>query len=244
MATDAVVKKIAKDFKVNVNSDSTIRSLLKKKMKGTANYVDADKYAIATAKALSKALADNLIDETLSTADYRAIVAEALPGGLKATQSTVNSYAEAAQRVLNKNAKINLKVVVPKIDSEAIATTTAKAVKAAAYSEISGAVTQDSMSFAQNVAVKMMKDNASFQHNVGYDITVIRQYDDVGLHRGTKYAEQCDWCLEREGTWSYDDALANGVFARHPGCGCTIIYNAEKGPQLQTDWTSNTWENL
>lgn len=244
MATDAVVKKIARDFNANINSDATIRKLLKKKMNSTVTYLDADKYAIATAKALGKALADNLIDETLSTADYRAIVAEALPDGLKATRSTVNYFTESAQRALNKSAKINLKVVMPAIDTEAITTTTAKALKATAYSEVSGVVTQDSMSFAQNVAVKMMKENANFQHNVGYDIKVIRQYDDVGLHRGTKYAEQCDWCLEREGTWDYDAALENGVFARHPGCSCTIVYHADKGPQLQTNWQNNVWENL
>lgn len=241
MATDAVVKKIAKDFKVNINSNATIRALQKKKLKGTATYLDADKYAIATAKALSKALADNLVDETLSTAEYRAIVAEALPDGLMATQSTVSKYAEAAQLRLNKNAKINLKVVVPKVDGEAIASTTAKAVTATAYSDVAGVVNQDNMNFAQNVATKMMKDNAGFQNNVGYTVTVERIYDDVGIHNRS---EPCEWCIEKEGIWNYEDALTNGVFERHPGCGCTIIYHSEKGPQLQTDWTTNKWENI
>ena len=84
-------------------------------------------------------------------------------------------------------------------------------------------------------------DNATFQNNVGYTVTVERIYDEVGVHNRK---DACEWCLEREGTWEYQDALAQGVFARHPGCGCTIIYYAEKGPQLQTDWTTNQWENL
>ena len=241
MATDAIVQKIARDFRANVNSNTAIRPLQKKLLKGKATYDDADRYAIETAKALGKALSDNLVDDALSTAEYRVVIAEVLPAGLNATYDTVKEYAQVVQRGLNERAKITLKAVVPAVDSEAIVATTAKAVRATAYSEISGAVNQDAMAFAQNVAVRSMVDNATFQNNVGYTVTVERIYDEVGVHNRK---DACEWCLEKEGTWEYQDALEQGVFARHPGCGCTIIYHAEKGPQLQTEWEHNVWENL
>ena len=241
MATDAIVKKIAKDFKVNINSSTAIRPLQKKLLKGTATYKDANKYAIETSKALGKALADNLIDDTLSAAEYRAVISEVLPAGLSATYDTVKEYSAVVQRGLNERAKINLDVVMPKIDAKAVTATTAKAVTAGAYIEVAGVVDQDTMNFAQNVTSRVMRDNATFQNNVGYTVTVERIYDDIGVHNRK---DPCQWCIEKEGTWSYDEANDKGIFARHPGCECTIIYHSEKGPQLQTDWRHNEWEYI
>ena len=61
--------------------------------------------------------------------------------------------------------------------------------------------------------------NAKARDGLGIKQYVVREYDGVGLNNGK---EPCQWCLQREGTWSYDDALSNGVFERHEGCGCTI----------------------
>ena len=239
--TDDVIKKIAKDFKANLNGNTEVRPLIKKMLKGTATYNDADKYALETAKALGKALSDNLQWGALSEVEYQTVISQVLPAGLESTYESVSNYAGAVQRGLNERYDIKLKVLKTKINAEDILNITKKAKKATAYTEVAGAVNQDTMSFAQNVAVNTMKDNADFQNNVGYTVTVERIYDDVGLHNRK---EPCQWCIEKEGVWEYADALANGVFARHPGCGCTIIYHAEKGPQLQTDWTSNQWEDL
>lgn len=244
MATDAIVKKIARDFRANVNGSTNIRSLQKKLRDGVATYKDANKYAMEISKALDKALAANLTDGALTAAEYKAVVAEALPSGLEATYGTVSDYTKEVQLIQNKKAGINLKAVVTKNDGTAIATTTQNAVKAADYSEASGAIKQDTMQFAQNITIRMMRDNAGFLKNVGYDIKVERIYDDVGLRRGTKYAEPCEFCINRAGEFDYDTAIRKEVFARHPGCGCTIIYNAEKGPQLQTGWNRNEWESL
>lgn len=236
-----VVKKIASDFRVNVRSNTTIRSLQKKMIKGTATYNDADRYALETATALGKALQGNLGVDTLSGAEYKAIISQVLPAGLESTYDSVSLYAQTVQKGLNERAKLGLKVVVPDIDTEDIVAITKKAAAASAYSEVAGAINQDAMNFAQNVGTNMMKENARFQNNVGLTVTVERTYDEIGVHNRK---DPCEWCLEKEGVWDYPDALANGVFERHPGCGCIIIYHSEKGPQLQTDWTVNQWEYL
>lgn len=241
MATDAIVQKIARDFRANINSNTNIRSLQKKLRNNSATYKDANKYAMEVSKSLNNALATNLADDVLTTAEYRAVIAEVLPSGLEATYGTVSNYTKNVQIILNKKAEINLKAIVSKIDGGAITLTTKNAVQAAAYSEASGIINHDTMNFAQNITARMMKDNAGFQKNVGYTVKVERIYDDVGLH---KKGDECEFCTQREGEFDYDTALERGVFARHPGCGCTIIYHAEKGPQLQTEWEHNVWENL
>ncbi len=239
--TDEMIKKIAKDFKANVNGNTSIRPLQKKMLKGTATYSDADRYAIETAKALGKALADNLRYGALNPDEYKVVISQVLPSGLESTYNQVSEYAEVVQRGVNDYNDIRLGVVKPKKDTTKIAAITKKAAQADDYTEVAAAVNQDTMNFAQNVATKTMKDNATFQNNVGYTVTVERIYDDVGVHNRK---EPCQWCLDREGIWEYSDALNNGVFERHPGCGCVIIYHAEKGPQIQTNWQSNQWENI
>lgn len=231
--TAEVIAKIAKDFKVNINSNTAIRPLQKKLIDETATYLDADKYALEVAKGLGKALSDNLQWGALSEDEYREVISQVLPAGLESTYETVSDYAGAVQRGLNERYEIKLKVLKPNINAEDILNITSKAKTAKQYDEVSGTVNQDAMNFAQNVATKMMKENAGFQKNVGYEIRVVRKYDDRGLHRGTKYAEPCQWCLDREGEWDYDSAQSFGVFERHPGCECLIIYKAKKGWQLQ-----------
>ena len=89
-------------------------------------------------------------------------------------------------------------------------------------------------------ALETEKENARLRNELGLETTVVRVYDGVGLKGGK---EPCEWCISREGVYSYEDAVANGVFERHPGCGCTIEYHTSKGVQTQTDWTTNTWES-
>ena len=241
MATDAIVNKIARDFKANINGNTKIRSLQKKLRNSTATYKDANKYAMEVSTALNNALAANLADDALTVAEYRAVVSEVLPSGLEATYGTVSNYTKEVQTILNKKAGINLKALVSKVDAGAINLTTKNAVQAAAYSEAAGVINHDTMNFAQNITARMMKDNAGFQKNVGYDVQITRIYDDIGLRNRTI---ECEFCTQRAGEFDYDTALEQGVFARHPGCQCTIIYNVNKGPELQTEWEHNVWDNL
>ncbi len=241
LTREEIVKNIAKDFRVGIKGNPKIRPLQKKLIDGVATYTDADIYAMETAKSLGKALADNLRYGALTPEEYKSVVSEVLPAGLESTYNTVSDYAASVQRGINDYNDIKLGVIKPKMDKAGAAKITKKAMAADDYEAVAGAVNVESQNFAQNVATKMMKDNAGFQQNVGYNITVERKYDDVGVHNRK---DPCQWCLDKEGVWEYGDALANGVFERHPGCGCTIIYYSKKGPQIQTDWRSNTWENL
>lgn len=73
--------------------------------------------------------------------------------------------------------------------------------------------------------------NARFQSRAGCEVTVTRIYDHVGLRNGKK---SCYWCLARTGKdVPYKEAVARGMFERHEGCHCTIIYHSEKGTTVQ-----------
>ena len=91
------------------------------------------------------------------------------------------------------------------------------------------------------VADDCMKTNAENAQNVGLEVTVTRRYDGVGLDGG----RVCQWCLDRCGeNVPYQEAVSQGMFERHPGCGCELDYITERGIQRQTDWKTNTWSDF
>lgn len=71
--------------------------------------------------------------------------------------------------------------------------------------------------------------NAEVNAEMGLETRITRTYGDVGLHAGTPYAQDCEWCLARCGEWTnVEEAKAAGVFERHPGCQCTVDYKVGK----------------
>ena len=65
--------------------------------------------------------------------------------------------------------------------------------------------------------------NAQAADSAGLETKVTRTYDGVGLSND----RACEWCISRECTdLPYAEAKAQGVFERHPGCGCVITYDS------------------
>lgn len=109
------------------------------------------------------------------------------------------------------------------------------------WKDEAGKVVAAVTTMSQKVLDDSGKENMAAASSAGLETHVIRSYDDVGLHDGK---DECEWCKSREGDWGYRDAIRNGVFERHPGCECTIDYVTEKGTQRQTNWQSNTWQDV
>ncbi len=86
-----------------------------------------------------------------------------------------------------------------------------------------------------------IRKNVEISESVGMETVVIREYDGVGVHDGKT---PCQWCLDRAGSWSYEDAQANGVWERHEGCGCTITYVTKKGNIQRLSALSGAWREI
>lgn len=236
-----VIEAIAKDFRDGCRKNKTLVRLYKTMGAGKGTYLNADQYAIEMAKVLGATLQKHLGVETISGAEYKEIISNVLPSGLKGIHESVATYAQTVQNGINLRSGLGVKAVKASFEPEKARVIVSKAVAADTFTEVEGAVKVDTMNFAQNAATKTMKDNAQLSEDLGYEVTVDRTYDGVGVHDGK---DPCQWCLEREGHWSYGEALSNGVFERHPGCGCEIIYKTSDKVQRQTNWQRNQWEDL
>lgn len=233
--------KIAKDFRSNIAANPKLRALWKKVNNAKASYLDADALALDIARAFGKALSANLGGDTLTGDAYRDILREVLPAGLEDIHGQVSTYAQTVQKGLNARDGIGLNALKAEFPKDKAAEIVADALQSEAYSEIEGRLNANAMNFAQNAATETMKANAQLSEAVGFEVTVDRTYDDVGVHNRK---DACEWCLEKEGHWTYSEALANGVFERHPGCACEIIYTRNGISQRQTNWRNNQWTQL
>lgn len=237
-------KKIAKDFRDLAAANPKLAAMLKKLNNGKADYLDADRYALELATALGKALQLNLGDEKLTGDAYREVINEVLPKGLYGIYEDVADYAQTIQQGINERAKVGLRAIKPEFNEAESDAITKKATSVNSYGSIPGGLTNDMQHMAQNVATDTMKTNAKLANDVGYEATVTRIYDRVGVHtqKGGKYRKECRWCLDRCGVdVPYPDAIANDMFRRHPGCGCEIRYTINGKTQVQENWKTNQW---
>ena len=214
---------------------------------GAATFRDADMYAVEVGSMLSDSLKEHIkLDKLPNKTFYRNIAQKTLGVSLKDGYGMVSNIAAVIQEEMNEAAGIGLKGVKPKLEVKAVDKVVEGAVQAKSQEELDAALTEPVKTFTRRVVDDTQKANARLHNKVGLEVKVDREYDGVGLHEGT---DVCDWCLQRAGTWTYEKAMANGVFERHEGCGCIIDYTSKKGERTRgTGWknsegkTTKTWK--
>lgn len=221
----ADVQQIIRVFEKKIRDSVTLKNIARK----ASQYPDAQKYAKKSAEILLEA-----IGRFVDVLDLQQDEAVAIFGaGLEANYKEVASICRRVQQRINERAGINLGVLEPKFDAAraqgiGLAITDAEQ-KTIDY--VKNLVINNSL----NVVDDAIRDNSEAQERMGLTVHITRTYDDVGLRDGTKYAEPCRWCLDREGEWTdYKEAYDAGAFQRHPGCGCVITYEVGK---------TRTWQN-
>ncbi len=146
--------------------------------------------------------------------------------------------ARYAQTVHNREAGLGLQPVDVKVDTYR---SHGLAKKVAEDHQDESGLTPEEIAqicnLANSAVDETIKRNAEFQSKSGVEVTVTRYYDGVGLKEGS-----CKWCEDREGRdVPYQEALARGMFQRHPGCGCSLTYKSGHRKYHQADWTKNSW---
>lgn len=186
------------------------------------SYRDVQAYAKKTGEILSNAIlkfgdVENLGEDELSNL---------LDIALQANHEDVSAVAAKVQKHLYNSAGIGANPLIPEYDHM-----TAKSiVESLNYgSETINNIVNVIIKESLKVSDDSIQKNSKAASNMGLKTRIVRKYDEIGLRRGTRNAEPCQWCLEREGEWdNYADAAADGAFERHPGCGCYIGYEVGK----------------
>lgn len=235
-----IYENIRADFMQGVRNDKELNRLAYKIADNKGTQRDVSKLADRFGKQASISLKKNLVladlpDETL----YWNIAEKTIKPLLMDCYDRINTNAAMQLHYTDQRANIGIKILRGGNPENRIDQVMQFAVNSATQTELDNALTDPVIAANRKFYDDFQKENAELRTDMGFREIVVRQYDDVGLHNGK---DTCEWCVQRAGTWDYAEARDNGVFERHPGCGCTIEHYTDRGVNRQTDWQSNTWE--
>lgn len=240
--TPDLIDKIKHEFKVILSHHADIQAIDRKVRRGIATQADISKYANFVGQAGSAAMKQVLKLDTLPDATmYEEIAEQTITPVMDDMYSYVNTEAALQLRSMDRKTGMNIGIRKGTEPSRRIKAVVDMASGQTAQEALDNALTDPVIATARKFYDDFQRENADLRDSLGFEEVVIRKYDDRGLHGGK---DRCQWCLDREGTWSLLEAHINGVFERHPGCGCLIEVITPDKPQVQTDWTHNVWTDI
>lgn len=226
----------------HTRADSTLKAIVKRMRAGKATQMDVNKYADFVGRAGSSAMKQVLKLEALPDATmYKEIADQTITPVMERMWQDVNSVALRQMKAEDMSKGLNIGIRTGFAPKNRIADVVNMMAGQTSQVALDNAMTDPVITTAWKFLDDFKMENADLRQELGFDIIVKRIYDDKGLHNGKT---PCEWCLAKEGEWSIEEAHANGVFNRHPGCSCIIIYDTPEKTQVQTDWTRNEWSDV
>lgn len=243
--TEELAGQIQRRFRQLMSHNLDIQKITKKIRAGKASQRDVAKYADFVGKAGSAAMKQVLHLDALPDATmYEEIARDTITPVMDDMWGWVNTRAAEQLRATDATKGINIGIRTGFEPTRRINEVVSMMAGQTTQEALDNAMTDPVITTARKYYDDFMMENADLRQSLGYDIIVTRIYDDRGLHFGTKYAKPCQWCLQRQGTFPLAEAHARGVFNRHDGCSCIIIYDTPDKTQVQTDWTRNEWADV
>lgn len=228
---------IRKIFDAAVDADPRLRRVENRIRDGTATQKDVLLYSQRLGKHASDACKAVLVAENLPDGKlYYNIGERTVKKLIQENEASILAVASKQNAAMNANAGIGLKAKKPKRDrAESLVSAMCNdEVDAEGVLRLLG---DPMITVHATVVDDFIQENAEVAAKAGIEVEIIREYDGVGLHGGK---DACEFCLSREGRWSYGEAYDNGVFERHTGCGCTVTY--VYGSFSQDVWSKASWQ--
>lgn len=205
----------------------------KKVVRGLHTYGDAQKYAEGLGQLLADALGADFdgVDEAELASVLRVV--------MKKAYGDATTAAANVQQQMTRKQGLRIGTLVPEFEPErADKVAEALAGKIVDQGLVDNLMKQHTLGGVDDT----IRKNAEANSEMGLETHIVREYSDVGLRAGTKYSEDCQWCLERCGEWdNVADAQAAGAFERHPGCLCVIDYQVGR---THTTSSGGGWVNV
>lgn len=226
-----LLEKIKKEFseKVEKNSNlATFQQLLENK---NVTYKEANAFAIEigeiSATALEKYISEDILPDGRM---YYNIGKRLLDDVLTRNYNLICDYTYDVQKLLNQQARINLKVQKPKINQDRIDGFVNRLDSEESFNDVKWLLDDPIVNFSQSIVDDFIELNAKFHAKAGLSPKLIR----------TTESKPCEWCSEIAGT--YDYPAPSDIYKRHENCRCTVEYEPKNGRGIQNAHTKK-WRN-
>ena len=214
-----LLRDIEDDFNKQCKKSKVLSSLQKKIEHKEATYQEANDYAIELGNILAKAYKNNLSSDVLPNAKmYYNIAQKVVDPTMRTNYLLISKATCQVQRILNENAKMNIKVQKPKLNEDRIRGIVQKVSDYDNYDDAAWLLDEPIVNFSQSIVDDTIKVNAEFHASLGATPKIVRKV--VG--------NCCKWCKSLAGTYSYPD-IPQDVYRRHQRCRCTVDYDPGNG---------------
>lgn len=215
-----LLSEIKNDFAKRKAKNGYISKYLNRLKGGKVTFDDTQRYSKELGKELGESLsgvlkAENLPDGKL----YWNIADRTVKPMYSDVHDEVNLSAEATQKILDLEQGIGLNAIKPEIEEYRVKGILEAITKDGLKDdELSAALKVLTENLTEHFFDDFIAENAGFRDSAGLQAIVIRE---------AKGKKPCEWCLEKEGTYTYKEAQKNGIFQRHTSCKCSITYKTK-----------------
>lgn len=229
-----LLKKIKEDFSKSYNDSKEIAELLKKVKNKKATYEDAHRYSIVCGKLLSRSYNKFIKEDVLPDGRmYWNIAKTILEPTLGRDHKLISSFSCAVQKNLNKEAKLGLNAISPKLNQDRVYGIMNKIANAKKYDEVSYMLKEPIITFSQSIVDDAMKENVEFHSKSGLNPVVKR----------ITVGNCCKWCMNLAGTYKYPDDVPSDFYRRHGHCRCMVTYIPKEGGRVQDVYSKKWFED-
>lgn len=219
--TPELLESIEAEFAVLFSASPKIKTLYSKLEKGIATFEEANNFAIETGNVLAKVFKRKLSSAVLPDGRmYYNIAERILNKTLGRNYDLISKYAATVQQILNENAGLGLKPIVPDINQDRIDGIIDRLAEAENFDEIAWILEEPTINFSQSIIDELIKANADFHKELGLQEHIER----------ISVAHCCKWCDALAGSYEYyADTMPEDIFRRHERCRCKVIYYPGNG---------------
>lgn len=215
MANESIRKRLRDAFSAKFEKDPEVEKIYKMLRNRSADYADAQKFAIALG---------DILTECLRGEDYSGVnlyeLAEDIAGMLDQNTRLVDSVCDVIQGQMNESVNIGLEPMKPKVSASRVDGIKSMVVGAESNDTIYNAVAAGAANYTQAYVDEWVRTNAEFQALNGLEPTLVRVWSG---RRPSHDTRGTDWCKDLAGVYNYNDRPRE-VFARHEGCRCTVSF--------------------
>lgn len=236
MAVDIVpemLARIKKQVSDRMAKDRTIQQLKKLFDEGKGTYKEANEFAIRCGEILTDAYRMNVSEAELPSGRMWFNIADrVLTPTLQENFQTIANACEKAQKNINDEIRVGLRVIKPEENQSRIRNLVQKISEYESFADGEWLLAEPILNISQSVVDDAIKANMEFQGKSGIQATI----------RRTVAGSCCEWCSKIAGKYTYPD-MPKEVFQRHEYCRCTIEYTPSRtGLTEKLRGTGKSWK--
>ena len=223
--------RLRRAFSERFNKDPEVERIYKMLRNRSADYADAQQFAIALG---------DILTGVLKSEDYTGVnlyeLAEDIVGMLDQNIRLVDSVCDVIQGQMNESAGVGLEPITPKMAADRKQGIKDMVLNAESNEAIHNGVASSVANYGQAYVDEWVKTNADFQIKSGLGATIVRVWSGSYPSHDTKHT---DYCRELAGVYQYEPGVqeysrkggnlwsvegGRNIFARHKGCRCTVSF--------------------